>query len=267
VTLGGRRRGAVRWCVAVLASGVAAWAVGCGGKAAEELDGGMDAMVSDGGMDGGEPDGDPIVGGDGGGPAMLDGRLSPPSCPPRDGGAGTDASGGDGGAEDDGAVDAVVPPPLCEPAACEDSDGGIYQPAWGCPAACDPPCEGDTMCCEGTGACMGRRDCYGDCEEELTISPILLIGGFPVSANVCNRGSRAAGYGQVVRFEEDGQPLCDGIVCEDIAPCECARVTCDGRPRTYSTVRATIKFAGSDGSPACGNPLGLSAEIFVLRLE
>jgi hypothetical protein len=174
----------------------------------------------------------------------------------RDGGS-TD---GDAAPSDAGADDS---PAACTPAACEAPDGGVDgdRPPWGCPEACDPPCEGDTVCCDN-GRCQPRSfhdcDCDGACDVELTLIEPLLCFGARAGVTVCNRGiSGVASAGQLVRFEIGGEVFCEAETPEPLGPCECARTECTEALEPIQTENIYLITVNPDGPEReCGNPYG-----------
>jgi hypothetical protein len=140
------------------------------------------------------------------------------------------------------------------PAACDDGDGGVYQPPWGCPDACTRECEGDTMCAE-FDYCAQRLDCNEWCEVELTVYIGLLFARHAVRARVCNRGAATAGKGSIVSFDMDGELLCEATVAESLEPCECVALSCEAYPE-HGWVRATLHVNPDEAYEPCGNPLG-----------
>jgi hypothetical protein len=154
---------------------------------------------------------------------------------------------------------------VCTPAACEAADGGADAdpPPWGCPEACDPPCEGDTVCCDN-GTCQQRalHGCEDGCDVELTIHLSLLCCCLPghFSAIICNRGSTEhIDPGQLVRFEAGDETLCEVETSDAIAPCSCIRVTCTNTSAAFGDefeVRGTVHPSGFTAD--CGNPLGMT---------
>jgi hypothetical protein len=149
----------------------------------------------------------------------------------------------------------------CTPAACEAADGGADadRPPWGCPEACDPPCEGDTVCCDN-GTCQRRSDhgCDDGCDVELTViepSIILMCSGSKAAVWVCNRGTTGTvEAGQPVRFEAEDDVFCETVTPAPLSPCECMRVECAERYGRSVEVRMTVN--PDDAPPECGNPLG-----------
>jgi hypothetical protein len=214
------------------------------------IDAGMDATDGDGLDAQALPDADAD--------ASPDARDAPETghlCP-ADGGSGDGAAApSDGGADDS--------PTACTPAACEPTDGGAdaERPPWGCPEACDPPCEGDTVCCE-SGSCQRRSyhecKCGEGCDVELTLIPPLLCLGFPAGVNVCNRGaSGVAPAGQLVRFEEDGgEVVCETETPEPLGPCECIRAECAGTLEAAGGSYLVITVNPDGPGHECGNPYG-----------
>jgi hypothetical protein len=153
------------------------------------------------------------------------------------------------------------------PAACEDGDGGIYQPPWGCPEICAPGCEGDTMCSD-LGVCRDRCDCFEWCEVELTVRSAWLYTELgAVRASVCNRGGTTAGKGSFVAFEVDGELLCEATVAESLEPCECVGVICEAYPSRHAVVRATLHMNPDEQFEPCGNPLGHTTTSIVGGLD
>jgi hypothetical protein len=148
---------------------------------------------------------------------------------------------------------------VCTPAACEAVDGGADAdpPPWGCPEACDPPCEGDTVCCDD-GTCEHRwyQECDDGCDVELTVlAPSLMCSGAKAAVWVCNRGTTGTvAAGQPVRFEADGDVFCETETPEPLSPCECMRVECAERYDHSVEVRMTVN--PDDPPSECGNPLG-----------
>jgi hypothetical protein len=211
-------------------------------------DGGMD---STGGLDanGGNDMED-------GGPS-ADGQVCVTKGPDVDAGDGSTADAAVDGSDDTSSA--------CTPAACEAADGGADAdpPPWGCPEACDPPCEGDTVCCDN-GTCQQRalHGCEDGCDVELTIHLSLLCCCLPghFSAIICNRGSTEhIDPGQLVRFEAGDETLCEVETSDAIAPCSCIRVTCTNTSAAFGDeleVRGTVHPSGFTAD--CGNPLGMT---------
>jgi hypothetical protein len=149
----------------------------------------------------------------------------------------------------------------CTPAACEAADGGADAdpPPWGCPEACDPPCEGDTVCCDN-GTCQQRslHGCDDGCDVELTLTVTLLCSPNYYSALVCNRGAtECVEPGQLVRFHVGDEVFCETETTEPIAPCTCIGVNCTGSEpfaQGGTEIRGTLN--PDDPPPACGSPLG-----------
>jgi hypothetical protein len=195
-----------------------------------------------------------------------DARADPPDghldsgSPPTDAGHGaSDAGPPPSDAAVDGSDD---PSSVCTPAACEAADGGADgdPPPWGCPEACDPPCEGDTVCCDN-GTCQQRalHGCEDGCDVELTLNVSLVCFPTDYSASVCNRGAtEGVEPGQVVRFHVGDEVLCETETSEPIAPCTCIGVTCRGTgevsTQQVTEIRGTLNPDAP--SPECGNPLG-----------
>jgi hypothetical protein len=156
---------------------------------------------------------------------------------------------------------------VCTPAACEAADGGADAdpPPWGCPEACDPPCEGDTVFCDN-GTCQQRalHGCDDGCDVELTViepSLILMCSGAKAAVWVCNRGTTGTvAAGQPVRFEADGDVFCETETPEPLSPCECMRVECAERYDHSVEVRMTVN--PDDPPSECGNPLGNTTVVF-----
>jgi hypothetical protein len=167
-----------------------------------------------------------------------------------------DAGASDAGdAGDAGGAGRDAAPFQFTPAACDDGDGGVYQPPWGCPDACTQDCEGDTMCTD-YGHCERRSDCYEWCEVELTVHVGLLWEGQPMRARVCNRGAMTAGKGSTVTFDIDGEVLCEATIAESLEPCECAVVRCEAYASARTWVSANLQMNPDDQYDPCGNPLG-----------
>jgi hypothetical protein len=174
----------------------------------------------------------------------------------RDGGAGDgDAGSSDGGTDDS--------PAACTPAACEATDGGADgdRPPWGCPEPCDPPCEGDTVCCDD-GRCQQRtlHECACDdgCELELTIrSGMACVNVGSVLFGVCNRGTTTyAPSGQTIVVEDDGEVICTLETPEPIAPCTCIVMNepCPVTLDPDDNLRLVIN--PDEDPPDCGAPWG-----------
>lgn len=74
-----------------------------------------------------------------------------------------------------------------------------------------------------------------------------------LTAEVCNRGTRAASAGQTVRFTAGGTTLCEATTAEVARPGRCVPVRCAATPAAGTTVVAEVNPLGR--TPECGDPL------------
>jgi hypothetical protein len=69
-------------------------------------------------------------------------------------------------------------------------------------------------------------------------------------AEVCNRGTRVATSGQLVRFVSEGAVLCEGTTDDVVVPGRCVAVRCSARPASGASVTATVN--PEQRTPECG---------------